>query len=448
MILGVVSLAILVSCDSVEQNEKPVNIIIVFADDLGYGDLGCYGHPVIKTANLDRMASEGIRFTSFYAASSVCTPSRAALLTGRYPIRNAPYNFGPESVSGLPVSEITIADILKDEGYRTMAIGKWHLGHKPEFLPTANGFDGFYGLPYSNDMILPWCPWLNEDDKLFLYEDSVPVREIGYDQEQLTESYTKKAIEFIRENKDNPFFLYLAHSMPHLPISASEKFRGKSKAGLYGDVVEAIDWSVGEILSTLKREGIDENTIVVFTSDNGPWQNLPDRMLQRGVERWHSGSAGLLRGAKTTTYEGGFRVPAIIRWPSEIQGGYVTNEVVTTMDLFVTLTGIAGAEIPGDREIDGSNIYSALMGENSGAEKTFFYLRNKFVHAVRKGKWKLRYTHTTGQELYNLELDPGEMHNLAEQNPELVDELYREIVNFSAETGAVIESEDEHEPVE
>jgi arylsulfatase A-like enzyme len=428
------------SCEPIEQQEKPTNIIIVFADDLGYGDLSCYGHPNINTANLDRMAEEGIRFTSFYAAASVCTPSRAALLTGRYPIRNAPHNFGPESKNGLPLDEITIANILKDAGYTTMAIGKWHLGHMPEYLPTSRGFDSFYGLPYSNDMILPWCPWLTENDKLFLYEDSLAVREIGFEQEDLTVNYTNKATEFIRNNYGQPFFLYLAHSMPHLPISTSDEFKGQSKAGLYGDVIETIDWSMGEILSALKETGIEDNTIVVFTSDNGPWHNLPDRMLQRGVERWHAGSAGLLRGAKGTTYEGGFRVPAIIRWPGQISNGLVSNEVVTTMDLFTTLTNIAGAELPDDREIDGDNLYSILKGDINSQERIFFYLRTDILQAVRKGNWKLRYTKTSGFELFDLENDPAEMYNVAAENQDLVDELYRLLVDFSTETNARMET--------
>lgn len=433
--LGLVLPGLLQSCNT----KKTPNIIILFADDMGYGDLGCYGNPNINSKNLDRMADEGIRFTSFYAAASVCTPSRAALLTGRYPIRNAPLNFGPESKDGLPLGEITLANILQDKGYETMAIGKWHLGHQPEYLPTSRGFDSFYGLPYSNDMILPWCPWLTENDKLFLYKDSEKVKEIGYNQEDLTVNYTKKAIEFIRNHNKEPFFLYLAHTMPHLPISTSKEFVGKSKAGLYGDVIETIDWSTGEILSTLKKEGIDKNTIVIFTSDNGPWQNLPDRMLQRGVERWHSGNAGLLRGAKATSYEGGMRVPAIIRWPKEIAKGQVSRDLVTTMDLFTTLTHIAGAKLPKDREIDGIDVFSILKGEPSKQQRIFFYLKLDVLQAVRKGKWKLRCTKSDGYELFNLEVDPSEMYNVDGDNQELVDELYQLMVKFSTETEAKLE---------
>lgn len=435
--------AILYSCHSINKNETPPNIIIVFADDLGYGDLSCYGNPNIHTANLDKMAEEGIRCTSFYAAASVCTPSRAALLTGRYPIRNAPHNFGPESSDGLPMDEVTIADILGARGYSTMAIGKWHLGHQSEYLPTFRGFDGFYGLPYSNDMILPWCPWLTENDRLFLFEDTTRIREIGYDQANLTIDYTKKAMEFIRGHKEGPFFLYLAHSMPHLPISTSEEFIGRSKAGLYGDVVETIDWSMGEILKVLEESGIEDHTIVIFTSDNGPWQNLPDRMLQKGVERWHSGSAGLLRGSKATTYEGGFRVPAIIQWPEQILKGQVSHHVATTMDLFTSLIHIAGAELPVDRKIDGQNIYPLLIGENYTPSEPFFYCNGTSLEAVRKGKWKLRITGNSEYELYDLDSDPGENFNVAEENEILVRELYQEMAVFSKETNAKFKA-DEH----
>lgn len=435
--LGIAVLLILVqACTSTPGPDKPTNIIILFADDMGYGDLACYGHPNIKTPNLDAMADEGIRFTSFYAAASVCTPSRAALLTGRYPIRTTPFNFGPESKKGLPLSEITIANILKNQGYATMAIGKWHLGHRPEYLPTSRGFESFYGLPYSNDMLLPWCPWLNEEDRLFMYEDSIPAREIGYKQEELTLDYTRKATEFIREHQDVPFFLYFAHSMPHLPISTSKEFLGKSQGGLYGDVIETIDWSVGEIFATLKETGLDDHTIVAFTSDNGPWHNLPDRMKQQGVEEWHTGSTGLLRGAKATTYEGGFRVPAIIRWPGQIAAGQVRTELVTTMDLFATLIPIAGASVPTDRIIDGADFLPLLKGETFQARESFFYFKEATLQAVRKGNWKLRYTEESGFELFDLQNDPSEMYNRADRNPELVQELSDLLLKFGAETKA------------
>ncbi len=415
---------------------KP-NVIIIFADDMGYGDLSCYGHPVNQTPHIDKMAGEGIRFTSFYAAASVCTPSRAALLTGRYPIRNIATNCGPPDLEkGLPVSEITIANLLKGEGYATMAVGKWHLGHGEKFLPTNRGFDRFYGLPYSNDMLLPWCPWLSEDDKLYLYEDDEPVIEIKWKQDDLTKNYTEKALGFIEENSRRPFFLYLAHSMPHLPIATSEEFKGQSKGGLYGDVIETIDWSTGQILSKLKALGLDENTLVIFTSDNGPWHNLPERMLQRGVEPWHAGSSGLLRGAKATTWEGGFRVPGIVRWPAQIDGNRVTSEIATTMDLFSTIAEVCGASLPADRKIDGRNLMPLLKGAGNSPTNTLFYCMGENLQAVRKGEWKYRLTENDGVQLFNLQLDPAEMYNVAERNPELVAEMHRQMEQFSKETGA------------
>nr|WP_299384231.1 sulfatase [Allomuricauda sp.] len=439
-ILAFATALFVTSCKPTTTEERPPNIVLVFVDDLGYGDLSCYGHPNIVTNNLDQMAQEGIRLTSFYAAASVCTPSRAALLTGRYPIRNAPFNFGPESENGLPPQEITLAEILKEQGYATKAIGKWHLGHKSQFLPTSQGFDSFYGLPYSNDMILPWCPWLTEEDRLFLYEDQQTVEEIGFEQQNLTVDYTKKAVEYIQNQKDGPFFLYLAHNMPHLPISTSEPFLGKSKAGLYGDVVQTLDWSIGEVLRTIKESGIDNETLVVFTSDNGPWQNLPERMLQRGVEETHAGTAGLLRGWKSTTYEGGFRVPAIVRWPNQIPSGQVSREVVTTMDLFATLAQLGGGELPQDRDIDGMDVLEILKGNEKRREAPFFYCKEDILQAVRKGDWKLRYTEESGMELYNLELNPSETLNMIETHPEVADELMQELVAFSSKTDARLES--------
>jgi len=425
--------------NQMKSDERP-NVVLIFADDMGYGDLSCFGHPVIQTPNIDQMADEGIRFTSFYSAASVCTPSRAALLTGRYPVRNIPTNCGPPDLEkGLPVSEITLADILGQEGYATMAVGKWHLGHGEKFLPTNRGFDSFYGLPYSNDMILPWCPWLTEEDKLFLYEDDKPVKEIGWEQDDLTKNNTQKALEFIEANREKSFFLYLAYSMPHLPVNTSKEFRGKSKGGLYGDVIETIDWSTGQILSKLKSLGLDENTLVIFTSDNGPWHNLPDRMLQQGVKRWHAGSTGLLRGAKATTYEGGFRVPAVLRWPSQIKEGRVTSEMATTMDLFTTIANICNAQLPNDRIIDGNNLFPLLAGGIESPTKVLYYCHGEEVQAVRQDEWKYRYTKNDGQQLFNLNLDPAEMYNVADSQPEIVKELHQLLENFSADTGAKFE---------
>jgi len=283
--------------DAADRPRRP-NFVLVFADDLGYGDLSCYGHPTIRTPNLDRMAAEGIRLTSFYAAASVCSPSRAGLLTGRYPVRcGQPGNLGPASTGGLRLSELLLPAALKPLGYTTMAIGKWHLGHTPDYVPTARGFDSFFGLPYSNDMI---PPFVKTDKPLHLFRDTESIEE-PVDQDTLTERYVDEAVKFIRRSKGGPFFLYLPHSMPHLPVSTSERFRGKSRAGLYGDVIETIDWGMGRILETLKQERLERSTMVIFTSDNGPWLDLPDRMLQEGNERWHAGSKGLLRGHKGNT---------------------------------------------------------------------------------------------------------------------------------------------------
>ena len=278
--------------------KRPPNIIVLFADDMGYGDLACYGHPTLRTPNIDRMAEEGTRFTSFYAAAPVCTPSRVGLLTGRYPVRaGQPNNLGPDSKGGLPLSEVLIPQVLKTRGYKTKAIGKWHLGHQPkEHLPTSRGFDSYLGLLYSNDMI---PPWVKTNRPLQLYRDTEPIETIT-DQSNLTEIYTAEALRFIRSARGGPFFLYLPYAMPHLPVSAPQRMRGRSRAGLYGDVIETLDWSAGEILRTVKEQGLDSNTMVIFATDNGPWHNLPRRMLQKGVEPWHTGTKNLLRGAKGT----------------------------------------------------------------------------------------------------------------------------------------------------
>ncbi len=444
-------LAFVFSCSSSSTNNgdknqaknKP-NIIIIFADDLGYGDLSCYGHPTIITPNLDRMAVEGQKWTSFYVAASVCTPSRAGLLTGRYPIRsgmcsNKQRVLFPNSTGGIPADEITIAEQLKKSGYATAAIGKWHLGHKKQFLPTNNGFDSYFGIPYSNDMSranaeglsrkeIFWHP-KNEYFDVPILKDEEEV-ERPANQHTLTKRYNEAAVKFIRENKDEPFFLYLAHSLPHVPLYASSDFIGKSKRGLYGDVLQEIDHGVGEILKTLNELGLDENTLVIFTSDNGPWLSYDD----------HGGSAGLLRDGKGTTWEGGMRVPGIFWWPDRIKPKVVT-EIGSTLDLFTTISTLAGVELPTDRIIDGIDMGPVLFGTANSTRDNIIYYRGSTVFAARKGAYKLHYITQTAYVndtkktihdqplLYNLDVDPSEKYNIAEEHPEIINEINEMVKN-------------------
>lgn len=438
------------------SNSEPAkpNIIIIFTDDQGYADLGTYGAEGFETPNLDRMAGEGMRFTSFYVAASVCTPSRAALLTGRYPMRvGLPSVIFPRHEIGLNAEEVTIAELLKQENYATLAIGKWHLGAHPDFFPTNHGFDHFFGLPYSSDM----SPMAENNPReearqrfplLPLIEDTSIV-EREPDQSKLIRRYTERAVEFIDNNQDRPFFLYYAHSLPHVPLYASEDFRGRTERGLYGDVIREIDWSAGQILTALEERDLREHTLVIFTSDNGPWLVFGD----------HGGSAGIFREGKITTFEGGHRVPAIVSWPGQIPSGAVSDKMVTSMDLFPTIAGLTGANLPADRTIDGFDIWPVLSGEN-GAESPYeenpfyFYLDEK-LQAVRLGPWKLHVAHDylgvgvagqggevgeyeTGEierSLYNLEDDPGESQNVAEENPEIVHQLMQLIEQGRAELG-------------
>ncbi len=441
---SVASLAAAKDASAADRQNRP-NFILVFADDLGYGDLSCYGHPTIRTPNLDRMAQEGMRLTSFYAAASVCSPSRAGLLTGRYPVRcGQPGNLGPGSTGGLPLSEVILPAALKPLGYRTMAIGKWHLGHTPDYVPTARGFDSFYGLPYSNDMI---PPWVKTDRPLHLYRDTESI-ESPVQQETLTERYTEEAVKFIRRSRGSRFFLYLPHSMPHLPVSTSRRFRGRSRAGLYGDVIETLDWSMGRILATLKQEHLDRRTMVIFTSDNGPWLNLPARMLQQGNERWHAGSKGLLRGHKGNTYEGGLRVPGIVRWPGRIPPGQISEDIAATMDLYTTIVQAAGADLPADRTLDGKDLMPFLAGKAPSPRQEFYYFRGSNLEAVREGKWKLRLSRSMRDdlekddpltpELFDLDFDPAEQYNLADREPDLVARLENKLREFAAELSAKV----------
>lgn len=423
------------SCRS-PQGDAPPNFIVIFADDQGYGDLGCYGHPTLSTPNIDAMALEGQRWTSFYASANVCTPSRAGILTGRFAVRSGMCSdkrrvLFPDSKEGLPQEELTIAELLKEKGYRTAAIGKWHLGHLPAYLPTEHGFDSYFGIPYSNDMdrvsTLPvreavMQPRPEYFDVPLMRNDSVVERPA--DQNTITRRYTEEALRFISENKNVPFFLYLAHNMPHVPLFASDAFKGKSKRGLYGDVIEEIDWSVGQILQRLKDEGLEKNTVVIYTSDNGPWVTYDQ----------HGGSAGPLFGAKGTSYEGGQRVPGIFWAPGRIRPGTV-SQIGSTLDILPTLASMAGVALPSDRPYDGYNLEPVLTGTGPSPREEFFYYHGTRIFAARKGDFKLHFYENNPAgypgrmraldtlRLYNLAHDPGERFDIARDHPEVVEEI-------------------------
>lgn len=419
--------------------EKP-NVIIVFADDQGYQDLGCFGSPNIKTPNIDRLASEGMRFTSFYSAYCVCSASRASLMTGCYqPRLSMPGVLGPRSRRGLHPDEVTIADMLGDIGYKTQMVGKWHLGDKPETLPTAQGFDHYFGLPYSNDMARK-KGWGNNPaalDKIWklkkwdiynndLYRDTKSI-ESPVNQVTLTDRYTEEALKFIRQNREAPFFLYFAHAMPHVPLFVSDDRYDPDPHKAYKLTIEHIDWSVGQILETLKELGISENTLVVYTSDNGPWLS----------KKHHGGSALPLRNGKGTTYEGGMRVPGIMRWPAKIPEGTRCDEVVSSIDLLPTIAAMTGAKTP-DHPIDGLDISGLLtdpQAESPHREAGFFYYKNNRVEALRLGKWKLR-TAGNKPELYDLKADISESNNLAEKHPDVVAKLKERISEYDADLKA------------
>lgn len=422
--------------------ESP-NFIIIFTDDQGYEDIGCFGSPKIKTPHLDRMAAEGRKFTSFYSANSVCSPSRAALMTGSYPTRvSIPGVLFPRHEIGLNPDEITIAEVLKGKGYATACIGKWHIGHKPKFLPTRQGFDSYFGIPYSNDMTID--PEASLADNINLRDgftkdrikkekpkkNLVPlmrnekVIEYPCDQTTLTKRYTEEAVKFISENKDSPFFLYLPHTMPHIPLFASEQFKGKSKRGLYGDTIEEIDWSVGQILKSIKEKGIDQKTLVIYTSDNGPWK----------LDRGRGGSAYPLRGYKFQTYEGGMRVPCIMRWPGKVPKGTNCDEVAASIDLMPTIAKLAGAKLLKDRRIDGKDIWPLISGTEGAVSphEIYYYYKGNRLESARQGKWKIRRSGKKSQsvELYDLDSDISETKNLAKENEALVQDMIKKMNLF------------------
>jgi len=369
-------------CRQDEEKDKP-NIIIFFTDDQGYGDLGCYGASGFKTPHLDYLAEEGIRFSDFYVAASVCTPSRAALLTGKYPVRVGLHKgvLSPYSKHGLSTDETILPELLKPLGYKTACIGKWHLGHLEQFMPIRQGFEYFYGVPYSNDMDGHYYRHNDfQSAPLPLYRNEQKIQE-GIDQDLLTGMWTDAAVEFIQANRESPFFLYLAHNMPHTPWHASESFRGSSLRGLYGDVIQELDQSMGTLIEALKENGLYENTIIIFTSDNGPVTRL-----------LNGGSAGPLRGSKATTWEGGMRVPAIISWPGRIPAGISCTQPVSTLDLLPTLLALGGGELPEGHVGDGRDIRKILFKPEKDAGLPFellYYSRDGKLEAFRQGKWKM-----------------------------------------------------------
>ncbi|MEK9608552.1 MAG: sulfatase [Flavobacteriaceae bacterium] len=449
--LFALSLFFVGSCKpKVDEEKKPApNVVIVFTDDQGYQDLSCFGSPNIYTPHLDQIVADGLRLTNFYAAQAVCSASRAALLTGCYPnrigIKGALF---PQSKIGINPMETTLAEMLQEQGYKTGIFGKWHLGHLPKFLPNNHGFDEFMGIPYSNDM-WPVDYEGNQVDKnhrkakrypqLPFFKNFDVVKEIKTleDQAQLTTELTEAAVDFIERNKDTPFFLYVPHPMPHTPIAVSDKFKGKSDQGRYGDVIMEIDWSVGQIMNKLKEHQLDKNTIFIFTSDNGPWLNFGN----------HAGSASPLREGKGTAWEGGQREPCVVSYPNGIEGGRVIDTPMMTIDLLPTIAEITGAKLP-ELKIDGKSVWDIWTGKSNKSphDAYFFYYKSNELHGVRYNDWKLYFPHTyrslNGREggkdgypvnydmneideieLYDLKNDISESKNVADQHPKIVLEI-------------------------
>ncbi|RXP62693.1 cerebroside-sulfatase [Lutibacter sp. HS1-25] len=438
-------------------NQKP-NVIIIFTDDQGYQDLGCFGSPKIKTPNLDKMAQDGIRFTDFYVSNSVCSASRAALLTGRYSYRNGVGGVFFPDAKGMDTNEITIAEVLKPAGYKTACFGKWHLGDFEENLPTSQGFDTYFGIPYSNDMYIGATQKFSKNvvfkngytlekakqDQLFVKNNSKDkikqrgikelsplflnneIIEYPCDQTTLTKRYFNKAIDFIDQAKDSPFFLYITPAMPHVPLYASKKFKGTSDRGLYGDVIEEIDFYVGNLLQHLKEKGLDKNTLVIFASDNGPWLGYKEL----------AGSALPLRDGKFTNYEGGVRVPCIMYWPGKIESGKTSNAIVSTVDFLPTIAHYATAQLP-NIPIDGVNIANLIESGKDLNRDCKLYLNGTEIFGIRKGDWKYlpfsgnrNADSTKKPELFNLKSDISEATNLYDKYPEIVKELSAEMEKF------------------
>ena len=419
------------------KNETTPNIVFILTDDLGYGDLSSYGSKTINSKNIDQLAKDGIKLTSYYAAQPVCSASRAAVLTGVYPNRIGIHNaFGPNSNSGISHSELTLAEMLKENGYSTGIFGKWHLGSQKEFFPTNHGFDEFYGILYSNDM-WRWHPEYPEGypEDLLLYRNESPIMEI-IDQSDLTKDITSESIDFIERNKNNPFFLYIAHPQPHVPLFVSKDFENITGNGLYADVITEIDYSVGRVLRSIEENGLTENTIVVFTSDNGPWLSYGN----------HSGSSGIYREGKGTTWEGGVRVPSIIKFPNKLKSR-VIDEPVMAIDWMPTFAELTNSKLS-ENKIDGKNIWPLLTGEthSSPHEKLYFYYRVNELHSIRMNEWKIhfsrKYRSLNGRpggvdgipvkydmniieqnELYNLKNDPRELYNVYNEFPEIAKKM-------------------------
>ncbi len=437
MLKRIISLIILLVIFSCEKHNNSPNIVFILADDLGYGDLSSYGSKTIETINIDKLADDGVKLTSYYAAQPVCSASRAAILTGAYPNRIGIYNaFGPSSDSGISHDEYTLAEMLKDNGYKTGIFGKWHLGSKKEFFPTNHGFDEFYGILYSNDM-WRWHPEYPEGypQDLLLYRNENALKEI-IDQSNLTKDITSESINFIEKNKDSPFFLYIAHPQPHVPLFVSEDFEDLTGNGLYADVITEIDYSVGRVLDKIEESGLTENTIVVFTSDNGPWLSYGN----------HSGSSGIYREGKGTTWEGGVRVPSIIKFPNGLKPSEI-DEPIMAIDWMPTFANITRSKLS-QNKIDGKDIWPLLSGEvnQSPHEKLYFYYRVNELHSIRMNDWKIQFSRTyrslngkkggkdgipvkyemnnvDKNELYNLEDDPQERIDVYDKFPEIAKKM-------------------------